>query len=253
MRRPLVAGNWKLHCGPQDAERLARDIRNTLLGSRHQVDVVLCPPFVSLTAVRNIVRDTPIGVGAQHLFWEDKGAWTGEVSAGMLHDAGCTHVIIGHSERRQHFGETNATVAKRLRAALKANLVPIVCIGETLAEREAAVTDQVVASQIREGLGWLSEAAWATVVLAYEPVWAIGTGLTATPEQAQAVHGRIRALVSELAGPAAAAALRIQYGGSVKAANAASLMAEPDVDGALVGGASLDASEFAGIVEAASR
>ena len=253
MRRPVVAGNWKLHCGPTEAQRLARDIRNALLGSRHPVDVLLCPPFVSLAAVRDVVRGGPIGLGAQNLYWEDKGAWTGEVSGPLLRDAGCTHVIVGHSERRQHFGETDASVERRVRAALAAGLTPIVCVGETLHQRESGITDQIVSTQIRAGLGGLSDAQWGQVILAYEPVWAIGTGRTATPEQAQEVHRSIRSLVADLAGAARAAALRIQYGGSVKAGNAAELMAQPDVDGALVGGASLDAGEFVRIVEAAAR
>ena len=251
MRRPLVAGNWKLHCGPTEARKLALEIRNGLLGSRAAVDVVLCPPFVSLAAVREIVHGTGIALGAQNLFHEQRGAWTGEVAGSMLRDAGCTHVIVGHSERRQHFGETNASVRRRVRAALDAGLEPIVCVGETLAEREAGTTEAVVATQVREGLEGLSAAEWAALALAYEPVWAIGTGRNATPDQAQEVHRMLRELVASLAGPAVAGAIRLQYGGSVKPDNASALLGQPDVDGALVGGASLEARSFLAIVAAA--
>ena len=253
MRRPLVAGNWKLHCGPSEARRLALEIKNGLLGSRTGVDVVLCPPFVSLGAVREIVHGTDVGLGAQNLFWENAGAWTGEVAGPMLRDAGCSHVLVGHSERRQHFGETNASVRRRVRAALDAGLHPILCIGETLAEREAGRTESVVSTQVRDGLEGLSAGDWGQLTLAYEPVWAIGTGRNATPEQAQEVHHMLRELVATLAGQAVAAAMRLQYGGSVKPDNAAALLGQPDVDGALVGGASLDAKGFLAIVAAAAR
>jgi len=251
MRRPFIAGNWKMHKGPTEARRLALEIRNGLLGSRAATQVVICPPFVSLAAVREIVHGTAIGLGAQNAFWEASGAWTGEVAAGMLRDAGCSHVILGHSERRQHFGETNATVRKRVRAALDAGLEVIVCVGETLAERESGDTERIVATQLREGLEGLASGDWPAVTLAYEPVWAIGTGRNATPEQAQAVHAQLRGLVSEIAGRGIAATLRIQYGGSVKPDNAAVLLGQPDVDGALVGGASLEADGFLRIVAAA--
>ena len=250
MRVPLIAGNWKLHCGPTEARRLALEIKNGLLGRRTGADVVLCPPFVSLAAVAEILHGTSIGLGAQNVFWEKQGAWTGEVAADMLRDSGCSYVIIGHSERRQHFGETNATVKRRLRAALDAGLRAIVCVGETLAERESGVTERVVESQLREGLEGLSAAEWGSLTLAYEPVWAIGTGRNATPEQAQAVHRFLRGVVTRLATGAVAGALRIQYGGSVKPENAAELLGQPDVDGALVGGASLDAAAFLGIIRA---
>ena len=253
MRRPLVAGNWKLHCGPTAAAKLALEIRNGLLGGREAVSVVLCPPFVSLAAVREILQGTTIGLGAQNLFWENSGAWTGEVSGPMLRDAGCTHVIVGHSERRQHFGETDATVGKRVRAALDAGLCPIVCVGENLAERESGRTATVVATQMQSGLEGFDAAAWARLVLAYEPVWAIGTGRTATPAQAQEVHALLRGLVRERLGDAVADSLRILYGGSVKRENVATLLAEPDVDGALVGGASLEAKDFLTIIELAAR
>jgi triosephosphate isomerase len=201
--------------------------------------------------VAEIVDGTPIALGAQNLHWENQGAWTGEVSGPMLHDAGCTYVIVGHSERRQHFGETNETVARRVRAALGSGLRVIACVGETLAERDAGSTEEVVTRQVREGLGGLDGAAWGSIVLAYEPVWAIGTGRNATPEQAQEVHALVRGLVASMASHELAEKLRIQYGGSVKPENAAVLLGQADVDGALVGGASLQADGFLRIVAAA--
>jgi triosephosphate isomerase len=253
MRRPIIAGNWKMHCGPTEARKLALEIRNGLLGSRVPVDVVLCPPSVSLAAVREIVQGTDIALGAQNVHWEKSGAWTGEVSAPMLADAGCRYVIIGHSERRQHFGETNASVRRRVEAALAAGLLPIVCVGETLAEREAGSTARVVTQQVAEGLAGFGPSDWQRLVLAYEPVWAIGTGQNATPEQAQEVHALIRGLVAERAGADVAALLRIQYGGSAKPENAGLILGKPDVDGALVGGASLQAGTFLAIVALASQ
>lgn len=251
MRRSIVAGNWKLFKGPSEARKLALEIKNGLLGDRGETEVVLCPPFVSLAAVRDIVHGSRIALGAQNVFWEKQGAWTGEVAAAMLVDAGCKHVLIGHSERRQHFGETNQSVSRRLRAALDAGLAPIVCVGERLEERDAGATREIVETQVREGLSGLSPADWARVVVAYEPVWAIGTGRNATPEQAQEVHEAIRRCVAALCGSDIARDLRIQYGGSVKPDNAAALLSQPDVDGALVGGASLESDAFLRIVAAA--
>jgi triosephosphate isomerase len=252
MRRPLIAGNWKMHKGPTEARKLALEIRNGVLGRRLPADVALCPPFVSLAAVREIVHGSDLLLGAQNVFWEKHGAWTGEVSADMLRDAGCSCVLVGHSERRQHFGETDPTVRRRLRAALEAGLRPIVCVGETLAEREAGQTERVVEAQVRGGLEGLAAGDWAVLTLAYEPVWAIGTGRNATPEQAQEVHALIRARIAALAGPEVAQRLRLLYGGSVKPDNAAGLLQQPDVDGALVGGASLEAAGFLRIVDAAA-
>jgi triosephosphate isomerase len=252
MRRPLIAGNWKMHKGPTEARKLALEIRNGVLGRRLPADVALCPPFVSLAAVREIVHGSDLLLGAQNVFWEKHGAWTGEVSADMLRDAGCSCVLVGHSERRQHFGETDPTVRRRLRAALEAGLRPIVCVGETLAEREAGQTERVVEAQVRGGLEGLAAGDWAVLTLAYEPVWAIGTGRNATPEQAQEVHALIRARIAALAGPEVARRLRLLYGGSVKPDNAAGLLQQPDVDGALVGGASLEAAGFLRIVDAAA-
>lgn len=253
MRRPIVAGNWKMHCGPSEARKLALEIRNGLMGSRIAVDVVLCPPHVSLSAVREILQGTRIALGAQNVHWEPSGAWTGEVSAPMLADSGCSYVVIGHSERRQHFGETNALVRSRVGAALAAGLQPIVCVGESLEEREAGRTERVVATQLRESLDSLSAGEWQRLILAYEPVWAIGTGRSATPEQAQEVHRMLRELVGEMTDRDTAARLRIQYGGSAKPENVALLLGQPDVDGALVGGASLQAGAFVAIVELAGR
>ncbi len=251
MRTPLIAGNWKMHCGPAEARKLALEIRNGVLGSRDDVEVVVCPPFVSLAAVREIVRETPVGLGAQNVFWETSGAWTGEIAPAMLRDAGCDWVILGHSERRAHFGDDDASVARRLHAALGAGLRPIVCVGESLDERESGVTARVVTDQVRGSLEGLDADGFARLTLAYEPVWAIGTGRNATPEQAQEVHRLVRDVLADLAGADAAARIRIQYGGSVKPDNAATLLGQPDVDGALVGGASLQAASFLAIVEAA--
>ena len=251
MRTPVVAGNWKMHQGPPAARRLALEIRNGRLGRRDAVDVVLCPPFPSLAAVHEIVHHSAIALGAQHCHWETHGAFTGEVAAAMLREAGCAWVIAGHSERRTLFAETDAGVARRTRAALDAGLRVIACVGETLAERDSERTHDVVERQVRDGLGGLAAADWPHVVLAYEPVWAIGTGRNATPEQAQDVHAFLRALVASLAGAEVAAGLRILYGGSVKADNAAALLAQADIDGALVGGASLESPAFLRIIDAA--
>jgi triosephosphate isomerase len=246
-RRPLLAGNWKMHGTRREAVALGRALVEAIgaVGAR---EVVVAPPFTALEAVAEVLAGSGIGLAAQNVHWEAKGAFTGEVSAPMLIEAGCTHAIVGHSERRQYFGETDATVGKRLRAALAGGLTPIVCVGETLAEREAGQTAAVIARQVEVALAGLGAADLSRCVLAYEPVWAIGTGRTATPAQAEEVHAAIRRQVAGLAGEAVAAGLRILYGGSVKPENIDALMAEPDVDGALVGGASLDAAAFARIV-----
>lgn len=249
MRQPIVAGNWKMYRGPSEARRLALEIKKGLLGSRGTAEVVVCPPFVSLAAVGEILHGTNIGLGAQNVFWEKQGAWTGEVAAGMLRDAGCSYVIVGHSERRQHFGETNATVKRRLQSALDVGLHAIVCVGETLAERDGGSTLDVVRRQTDAALLDFEPTDIRNLCIAYEPVWAIGTGRTATPSQAEEVHAEIRNIVGAIAGADIASAVRILYGGSVKPDNVDSLMAEPDVDGALVGGASLDVESFARIVE----
>jgi triosephosphate isomerase (TIM) len=247
MRTPIIAGNWKLNKTQAEAEALARQI---VAGVKQikDVEVVLCPPFTALEAVRRAIHATPVHLGAQDLYWEASGAYTGEVSGPMLADAGCSYVIIGHSERRQFFGETNETVNRKVKAALRAGLRPIMCVGETLPEREAGKVEAVVNEHVRLGLAGLPPADLAKVVVAYEPVWAIGTGKTATPEQAQEVHQLIRRRLTELAGPEVAGTMRIQYGGSVKPDNVKLLMAQPDIDGALVGGASLQPDSFLALV-----
>jgi triosephosphate isomerase len=246
-RRPIVAGNWKMNMLVAEAEALVKALLSGLRGTEG-VDVVVAPPFPALYPVGRLLRGSPIALAAQNLHWEASGAYTGEVSASMLLDVGCRYVIVGHSERRQYFGETDETANRRVRAALAAGLEPILCVGEVLEERRAGRTWEVVGGQIRRGLAGVSRSDAARLVLAYEPVWAIGTGETATPEQAQEVHARMRALMAELYDEPLAQALRIQYGGSVKADNARGLLDQPDVDGALVGGASLKAEAFLGII-----
>ncbi|MGH7406633.1 MAG: triose-phosphate isomerase [Candidatus Methylomirabilales bacterium] len=246
-RTPLVAGNWKMYKTATEGAALARELRQRL-GSPEGVEVAVCPPFPALPAVGTALRGSGIALGAQDMHWEKEGAFTGAVSAGMLLDLGCRFIILGHSERRQHFGETDAAVQRKVRAALAVRLTPIVCVGETLTERDGGETLAVVARQVRAALEGLTGADLSRLVLAYEPVWAIGTGRTATPKEAQEVHGVIRRLVSQQGDGSAS---RILYGGSVKAENAAALLRESDIDGALVGGASLVAEQFARIVEAA--
>lgn len=249
MRTPFVVGNWKLHKTVAEAQALVTELKNQL-GAIRDVAVGVAPPFTALWPVARRLEDSTITLAAQNCFWEDKGAWTGEVAPGMLADVGCTWTIIGHSERRTHFGETDATVGKRVAAALRAGLGVIGCVGETDAQRDAGQTFAVVDAHL-DGILAAAPKDWDKLVIAYEPVWAIGTGRTATPAQAQEVHAHIRGRLRARLGDAAAAAIRIQYGGSVKASNAETLLKEPDIDGALVGGASLDAAEFVAIVKAA--
>ncbi|MBS2025704.1 MAG: triose-phosphate isomerase [Deltaproteobacteria bacterium] len=248
MRRKFVCGNWKMFKTGSEGADLVRELRQRV---STQAQIAVAPPFTALESVKQALAGASIQLFAQNCHFEKQGAFTGEVSAPMLKALGCDGVILGHSERRQHFGETDETVNKRLKAALEAQLHPIVCIGETLAEREANRTWEVVSRQIRGAFAGLDAATIARTTLAYEPVWAIGTGKTATTAQAQEVHAQIRGLLRELAGQAGADAIRIQYGGSVKPENAAELMAQPDVDGALVGGASLKADDFARIIAGA--
>jgi triosephosphate isomerase len=238
-----------MHHGPGAAREVARELVNGLRGKAEGVDVLVIPPFVSIAAVEEIVRESRVALGAQNLHQETKGAFTGEISAPMLAEAGCSHVLVGHSERRHVFGETDATVAAKLKAAVAHGLVPIVCVGELREEREAGRTEEVLRRQLSGALDGDAMPASDELVLAYEPVWAIGTGLTATSEQAQEAHAFLRALLAERYGEGAGS-IRIQYGGSVKPDNAAELMANPDVDGLLVGGASLDASSLLSIVRA---
>ncbi|MBI4833142.1 MAG: triose-phosphate isomerase [Candidatus Lindowbacteria bacterium] len=250
MRRIMIAGNWKMHKLAGEAQALASDLKTRFSGTGSNVAVVLCPPFTALAAVATVIADTKILLGAQNMHWEGKGAYTGEVSPLMLKDAGCTHVIIGHSERRQLFGETDETVDRKVHAALAAGLKPIVCVGETESQRDGGRTEAVVIGQVRSGLADLTAQRMSDVTIAYEPVWAIGTGKNATPQQAQEVHALIRGLIAEIFSAPVASSLLILYGGSVKPDNARELLAEPDIDGALVGGASLDADSFDKIVRA---
>ena len=247
MRPSLIAGNWKMNGLTADAGDLARAMRSKLEGT-NGAEVLICPPFLSLQAVGEALNGSSIRLGAQDMHWESKGAFTGETSPAMLREVGCTHVILGHSERRHIMGENNEMINKKVRKALESDLTPILCVGELLEERNMGVTHEVVERQINKGLEGLSGADIARMILAYEPVWAIGTGQVATPRQAQDVHHYLRKLVSKLGGADVAAGMRILYGGSVKPENIKDLMAEEDIDGALVGGASLKADSFAEIV-----
>lgn len=247
MRTPVIAGNWKLFKTIGEATALVNELK-PLVASTGNVEIVVAPVFTALSRVFDAVAGSNINLAAQNCYWEEEGAFTGEVAPKLLKDAGCSHVIIGHSERRQYFGESDATVNRKAKSAIAAGLTVIVCVGETLAERESEKTFSIIESQIESGLEGLSAEVLAKVIIAYEPVWAIGTGKTASDEQAQEVHSFIRHLLTRLFGQAAADAVRILYGGSVKPDNVKGLMAKPDIDGALVGGASLKAESFAAIV-----
>ena len=248
-RKKIVAGNWKMNKTFADAANLAESIKLELAEYR-DVDVVLCPPFTALKAVGDAIANTRIKLGAQNMHSEASGAFTGEISPGMLRDLYCHYVILGHSERRTLFHETNVTVNKKVKAALANNLAPIVCVGETLTERDAGQEKDVVRRQVEESLAGLGEGL-KHVVLAYEPVWAIGTGRNATAQQAQDMHAFIRQVLTDVGGEEAAQTVRIQYGGSMKPANAAELLSQPDIDGGLIGGAALEARSFVEIVRAA--
>jgi triosephosphate isomerase len=252
MRTPLIAGNWKMYKGVHEAVVFAKELRQ-LVHDIQAVELVLAPPFTAVHAVAEAARNTPIAVAGQNVHWEREGAFTGEVSAPMLKEAGADYVIVGHSERRRLFGETDEIVNRKARAALAAELVPIVCIGETLEERDAGETLAVLDRQIRDGLDGLTGEQAARIVLAYEPVWAIGTGRNATPAQAQEAQAHIRARLRQWFGAPAADGCRIVYGGSVKPDNAGDILAQADVDGALVGGASLDVRSFVAIIRACRR
>jgi triosephosphate isomerase len=245
-RRPLIAGNWKMFKTVPEAAALATEIRNG--ADRPEVEVLVAPPFTALSAVAQALDGSTVRLAAQNMHFEKEGAFTGEVAPPMLRDVGCSHVILGHSERRQYFGETDEGVTKKTKAALGYGLVPVVCVGETLAEREAGRTMEVVGRQVSAVLDALTAEEAGQIVIAYEPVWAIGTGKVATPEQAQEVHAFIRVRIREVHGVVVADGLRILYGGSVKPDNVAGLMALADVDGALVGGASLKADSFLKLV-----
>jgi len=253
MRKTIIAGNWKMFKTTTEAIELANGLQRELYKLEETVDILLCPPFTALSEVSEVITGSNIKLGAQNVYWKDEGAFTGEISPLMLKDLGCAFVIIGHSERRQFFGETNESVNNKAKAALGHGLTPIICVGETLQEREAGSTFKVLEDHVQNGLKGIEESAAAAMVIAYEPVWAIGTGKTATSQQAQEAHEYIRGLLAKMYGQEAAAQVRIQYGGSVKPENISELMAQPDVDGALVGGASLKVETFAQIVKKAAE
>ena len=252
MRTKIIAGNWKMNVKPSETAALVKGIAEATKDMKG-VEIVCCTPAIDVPAAVAAAAGTGIGIGTENCHWKESGAYTGEISTGMILDAGAKYVIIGHSERRQYFGETDETVNLRARAAIAAGLTTIVCVGETLEEREAGKLVEVIERQMNVGLKDVSAADCAKLVIAYEPVWAIGTGKTATPEQAQEVHALIRKTLGELVGVDAAEAVRIQYGGSMKPGNAAELLAKPDIDGGLIGGAALKAADFAGIVAAAQN
>ena len=252
MRKTVIAGNWKMHKNSDEAGEFVRDTWKALGQTQPKCEIVVAPSFIAIPATVHASKGTPIQVAGQNIHWEDKGAFTGEVSAGMLKDAGCTHVIIGHSERREYFGETDNSVNKKLHSALKNDLTPIFCVGEKLAEREADQTFEVIGSQLKEGVKDLELTSSSRIMIAYEPVWAIGTGKTATPEQAQEVHKFIRQELSQIVSEDFSQVVRILYGGSVKPDNIKGLMDCDDIDGALIGGASLKWKDFVGIITASS-
>lgn len=246
MRKPIIAGNWKMNCTISEALELVKRLK-VMVSDVKGLEIVIAPPFTALSPVSHALIGSNMTLAAQNLFWEGKGAFTGEISAEMILDAGCDYVIIGHSERRQFFAETDDSVNRKVKAALAGGLIPIVCVGETLAERETGETFSVIERQLTNGLNDVRISSSEDLVIAYEPVWAIGTGRTATPSQAQEVHAYVRGLLKNLLGEAAKD-IRVLYGGSVKPENIDELMTEPDIDGALVGGASLKADSFARIV-----
>ncbi|MGI6538525.1 MAG: triose-phosphate isomerase [Caldicoprobacterales bacterium] len=246
MRKPIIAGNWKMNKTANEAVEMIKELAPLVKDS--DVEVVICAPYTALQAAKEAAAGTNIRIGAQNMHWEENGAFTGEVSPIMLRDMGIEYVIIGHSERREYFAETDETVNKKVHSALAHNLIPIICVGETLEQREQGITNTLVENQTREALKGLSAEEIKTCVIAYEPIWAIGTGKTATCEDANEVIGIIRKTIAEIAGQEAAEAIRIQYGGSMKPENAAELMAMPEIDGGLVGGASLNAKDFSKIV-----
>ena len=251
MRKKIIAGNWKMNIKPSETAALVKGVAEATT-AYPDVEIVCCTPAIDVPAAVAAAAGTQVGVGTENCHWEDHGAFTGEISTGMILDAGAKYVIIGHSERRQYFGETDETVNKRARAAIAAGLTAIVCVGETLQEREAGLLTEVIGRQMKVGLAGVTAEDCAKLVIAYEPVWAIGTGKTATPDQAQEVHALIRQLLAQLVGAETAETVRIQYGGSMKPGNAAELLAKKDIDGGLIGGAALKAADFAGIISAAA-
>lgn len=247
MRKPLIVANWKMHTTVSEATSLVKDLLGKI-GDASSVEVAIAPPYTALESVSGVLLKTDLALAAQNMYWEPEGAYTGEISPVMLRDLGCRYVILGHSERRQYFGDGDGEVALKVVAAFKEGLIPILCVGETLGEREYGKTFEVVERQVRSALDGEMADPGAALVVAYEPVWAIGTGKTASPEAAQAVHGFIRGLLESLLGKGPSAGVRILYGGSVKPDNVDGLMAMEDIDGALVGGASLDTESFSRIV-----
>ncbi len=248
MRKKVIAGNWKMYKTLGEAKTFASEFKELVMNVNDR-EIVICPPFIHIRPLVEAFAGSPVKIGGQNLFWEDEGAYTAEISGSMIKSAGASYVIIGHSERRQYFYETDETVNKRLFAALKNGLMPIVCIGETLNQRESGSTFNVIDTQVKNGLKGLAGGDVLRLVVAYEPVWAIGTGKTATPEMAQEVHSYIRSILSDMFGSDASGSVPILYGGSVKPDNADTLMAQKDIDGALVGGASLKADSFGRIVK----
>ena len=253
MRKKLIAGNWKMNAGYKDSEKLAKEIESKLDKKNFQkTDVLICPSFISLGIINKTIKDSELKLGAQDLFYENDGAYTGEISASMLKSVGCEYVIIGHSERRKYFHETNKVINKKIIKAIEAGLKPVVCVGESLEEREDEIYEGVIEKQLREGLADISKEQMKNLVIAYEPVWAIGTGLNATPDQASKMHRFIADVVTKLYDDEVTNDLIILYGGSVNAKNAKEMLSTCGVDGALIGGASLKADEFAEIVKTAS-
>ena len=251
MRNKIIAGNWKMHKDVNESVQFAKEIVAKQNNIPENATVIICPVFTALFPISEVLKGTKINLGAQNMYFEDQGAFTGEVSANMLISGGCKYVILGHSERRTYFGETDEIINKKVKKALEKNLTPILCIGETLEEREKEITNQVVEKQVKGGLANLSKDEISKIILAYEPVWAIGTGKTATPGQAQDVHAFIRLAIEKIADKKVADSIIIQYGGSMKPENAKELLTQPDIDGGLIGGACLKTDSFYGIIEAA--
>lgn len=252
MRKPIIAGNWKMYKNIDESIELVNDIKRAVFDIEN-VEIVVCPPSTNLSNVGEMVGETNISVGAQNCYWENEGAFTGEISVGMIKSTGATHVIIGHSERRKYFGETDETVNKKIKAVIDGGLIPILCVGETLEEREAGKTIDVVKRQVTGALTGFEETYLDSLVIAYEPVWAIGTGKTATPDQAQEVHLMIRDLLKDLYSESFSESKRLLYGGSVKPDNIEKLMEEKDIDGGLIGGASLKSDSFVDIIKTTSK
>ena len=250
MRRKLIAGNWKMNKDIQETASLINELKERMKEFKNEADVVICPPYTSLVVAKSLIKDSAIKLGAQNMSQQDDGAYTGEISAKMLHAIGCEYVILGHSERRQYFKETDDLVNSKVKKALKTGLTPIVCIGETLEEREAEITDKIITTQVKGVLHELTSIEVEKLIIAYEPVWAIGTGKNATPEQANQVHKLIRKLIGQMYSWALAEKIVILYGGSMNAQNAASLISQSDIDGGLIGGASLKSDAFVTIIQA---